>query len=208
MSEIALKIVDRSGQEAGVLNGNPDLWAQEIRSDIIHLAVVAELDAHRRGTRKTKTRSEVSGGGAKPWRQKGTGRARAGTTRAPHWRHGGVAFAFGPDRRQVKINRKLKKKALAIALSDRLAEGDLIIVDHLSLEAPRTKEALALLQSLGIPEALLVTDGLEANLVLGCRNLHKVDVVDVASLSVYDILSRPKTVITQAAVKKLEERFQ
>lgn len=184
----------------------PDaVFGAEVKPHLLHHVVVAQLAARRAGTASTKTRSEVSGGGKKPYRQKGTGRARMGSSRSPLLRGGGVIFGPHPRSYQVKVNRKEMKAALRCALSAKAGQNKLVLVDELELAAPRTREFLELARKLELSEALLVTDGRRANLDLGIRNLGSFKTLRVEALNVYDILSYDQLVLTRPAFEKISE---
>ena len=159
----------------------------------------------RQGTRAQKTRSEVSGGGAKPWRQKGTGRARAGTIRSPIWRTGGVTFAAKPQDFSQKVNRKMYRAAMRAILSELARQERLVVVESFALEAPKTKALIAQLADYGLAGALIVTEDVDTNLYLSSRNLHKTDVRDVHSADPVSLLAFEKVIITVAALKKFDE---
>lgn len=181
------------------------VFGAEVKPHLLHHVVVAQLAARRAGTASTKTRRDVSGGGKKPYRQKGTGRARMGSSRSPLLRGGGVIFGPHPRSYEVKVNRKEMKAALRCALSAKAGENKLVLVDELELAAPRTKEFLELARKLGLSEALLVTEGKRANLDLGIRNLGSFKTLSVEALNVYDILSYDQLVLTRPAFEKISE---
>ncbi len=170
-------------------------------------AVVQHLANKRQGTQKAKTRAEVSGGGIKPWRQKGTGHARQGSIRAPQWRHGGVVFAPTPRDYSFRMNKKEKKAALRSALTSKLLEENLIVVDALTFEDVKTKNMVRVMKNLGAEKAYVVLEGADRNVFLSTRNLQDVKLSHAGSLSVYDILKYQKLVLTQGAVKTIEEVF-
>ncbi|MCP4234683.1 MAG: 50S ribosomal protein L4, partial [Aestuariibacter sp.] len=170
-----------------------------------HRVVVADAAGARQGTRAQKTRSEVSGGRAKPWRQKGTGRARAGTIRSPIWRTGGVTFAAKPQDHSQKVNKKMYRGAMKSILSELVRQERLIVVDNFSVEAPKTKELVAKLKELELNDVLIVTGEVDENLFLAARNLYKVDARDVAGIDPVSLLAFDKVLITAEAVKQVEE---
>ncbi|NCO46459.1 MAG: 50S ribosomal protein L4, partial [Vibrio sp.] len=172
---------------------------------LVHQVVVAYAAGARQGTRAQKTRSEVSGGGAKPWRQKGTGRARAGTIRSPIWRTGGVTFAAKPQDHSQKVNKKMYRGAMKSILSELVRQERLIVVDNFSVEAPKTKELLAKLKELELNDVLIVTGEVDENLFLAARNLYKVDARDVAGLDPVSLIAFDKVLMTAEAVKQVEE---
>jgi large subunit ribosomal protein L4 len=180
-------------------------FAREFNEALIHQVVVAYMAAGRSGTKAQKTRSEVSGGGAKPFRQKGTGRARAGTIRSPLWRHGGVVFAAKPRDHSQKVNKKMYQGAIRSILSELARQERLIVVPELSIDAPKTKSLIAKLAELGTPNALIVTNDVSENLYLGSRNLSTVDVRDVSGIDPVSLLRHEYVVMTVDAVRAVEE---
>ncbi|MCW8878258.1 MAG: 50S ribosomal protein L4 [Kangiellaceae bacterium] len=182
-------------------------FGREFNEALVHQVVVAYMAGARAGTRKQKTRSEVSGGGAKPWRQKGTGRARAGTIRSPIWRTGGTTFAARPQDHSQKVNRKMYRGAMQCILSELIRQDRLLVVESFSVEAPKTKELVSKLGEFGISDALIVTTDVEENLYLAARNLHKVDVRDVQACDPVSLIAFDKVIMTVDAVKKFEEMW-
>lgn len=180
-------------------------FGKEFNQDLVHQAVVAHLAAARQGSKAQKTRSEVSGGGKKPWRQKGTGRARAGTIRSPIWRAGGVTFAAKPRDHEQKINKKMYRGALRCILSELARQDRLVVVEEFTLDAPKTKALVAKLAQFDISNVLIVTEDVSENLYLASRNLHKVDVRDVAGIDPVSLVGAEKVLVTVSALKKLEE---
>jgi len=180
-------------------------FGRDFNEALVHQVVVAYAAGARQGTRKQKTRSEVSGGGAKPWKQKGTGRARAGTIRSPIWRSGGVTFAARPQDHSQKVNRKMYRAALQSIFSELVRQERLVVVENFAVETPKTKELVAKLKELDLKDVLIVTDEVEENLFLAARNLYKVDVRDVAGLDPVSLVGFDKIVVTAAAVKQIEE---
>ncbi|MCP5011207.1 MAG: 50S ribosomal protein L4, partial [Aestuariibacter sp.] len=176
----------------------------EFNEALVHQVVVAYAAGARQGTRAQKTRSEVSGGGAKPWRQKGTGRARAGTTRGPIWRTGGVTFAAKPQDHSQKVNRKMYRGAIASILSELVRQERLVVVENFAVETPKTKELVAKLKGLELKDVLIVTKEVDENLFLSARNLYKVDVRDVAAIDPVSLVGFEKVLITADAVKEIE----
>jgi large subunit ribosomal protein L4 len=177
----------------------------EFNQDLIHQTVVAFLAGARQGTRAQKNRSAVSGGGRKPFRQKGSGRARAGTIRSPLWRSGGVTFAAQPQDHSQKLNRKMYRSAMRSIVSELARQERLIVVKEFDLEAPKTKGLVAKLADYGLSDALIVTEEVSENLYLASRNLHKVEVCDTAAVDPVSLINFDKVVVTVAALKKLEE---
>jgi len=179
----------------------------EFNQDLVHQAVVAFLAGARQGTRAQKNRSAVSGGGRKPFAQKGTGRARAGTIRGPIWRGGGVTFAAQPQDHSQKLNRKMYRSAMRSIVSELARQERLVIVKDFSLDAPKTKGLIAKLAEYGLQEALIVTDDVSENLYLSSRNLHKVDVRDADAIDPVSLINSNKVLVTVAALKKIEENL-
>ena len=199
-------LFDLQGREQGKVDLPEAVWGQEVNTSLLRASVLSHLAKVRRGTASTKTRAEVSGGGRKPWRQKGTGRARQGSIRSPLWRHGGIVFGPHPRDYGWDVPKTMRRKALVSALSSKAKDGMVLVVDNISLEKPRTREVRALLHSLGIREsALLVTARPDANLVLSARNLPGVSVVTAQDIGVYDVMTHRHLVVTRDALAKLEE---
>jgi large subunit ribosomal protein L4 len=180
-------------------------FSREFNGSLVHQVVVAYMAGARQGSRAQKNRAAVSGGGKKPWRQKGTGRARAGTTRSPIWRSGGVTFAAQPQDHSTKVNRKMYRGALRCILSELIRKERLIAVESFSVKAPKTKELLIQLKSLDMSNVLIVTEDGDENLFLAARNVRFVDVRDVEGVDPVSLISHDKVLITVAALKKLEE---
>ncbi len=180
-------------------------FGKEFNQDLIHQTVVAFLAGARQGTRAQKNRSAVSGGGRKPFRQKGTGRARAGTIRSPLWRSGGVTFAAQPQDHSQKLNRKMYRSAMQSIVSELARQERLIVVEKFELKEPKTKGLVSKLADFGLSDALIVTEEVSENLYLASRNLHKVEVCDTAALDPVSLINFDKVVVTVAALKKLEE---
>ncbi|EAR53196.1 MULTISPECIES: 50S ribosomal protein L4 [unclassified Photobacterium] len=190
---------------ADALTVSETTFGRDFNEALVHQVVVAFAAGARQGTRAQKTRSDVSGGGAKPWRQKGTGRARAGTIRSPLWRSGGVTFAARPQDHSQKVNKKMYRGAMKSILSELVRQERLIVVDNFTLEAPKTKALVAKLKELELTDALIVTGELDENLFLAARNLYKVDVRDAAAIDPVSLIAFDKIVMTAAAVKAVEE---
>ena len=199
-----LSIATPKGKK-GTVEVSEAAFGIEFNQDLVHQAVVAYLAGARQGTRAQKNRSAVSGGGRKPFRQKGTGRARAGTTRGPIWRGGGVTFAAQPQDHSQKLNRKMYRSAMRSIVSELARQERLVVVKDFDLEAPKTKGLVAKLADYGLQEALIVTEDVSENLSLSSRNLHKVDVRDVAAIDPVSLINSDKLVVTVAALKKIEE---
>ncbi len=190
---------------ADALTVSETTFGREFNEALVHQVVVAYAAGARQGTRAQKTRSEVSGGGAKPWRQKGTGRARAGTIRSPIWRTGGVTFAAKPQNHSQKVNKKMYRGAMKSIFSELVRQERLIVVDNFSVEAPKTKDLVAKLKDLELNDVLIVTSEVDENLFLAARNLYKVDARDVAGIDPVSLIAFDKVLITAAAVKQVEE---
>jgi large subunit ribosomal protein L4 len=201
-----MELAVRNGGGAG-LEVSDVVFGAEYKSALVHQVVTAYMAGARAGTKAQKSRAAVSGGGSKPWRQKGTGRARAGTTRGPLWRGGGRAFAASPRGYEQKVNRKMYRGAVCSILSELIRQGRLVVVSDLQLGAPKTKELVAKLQGLGVKDALIVTDGWQEPLLLAARNLAGVDVVAAEAVDPVSLVAFEHVVATEAAVKKIEERL-
>ncbi len=180
-------------------------FAKDFNEALVHQVVVAYMAAGRQGTKAQKTRSEVSGGGKKPWRQKGTGRARAGTIRSPIWRSGGVTFAAKPRSFEQKVNRKMYRAAMRSIFSELVRQDRLVVVDDFVIDTPKTKAFTAKLADLGVSNVLILSENLEQNLHLASRNVPHVDVRDVAGLDPVSLVAHDKVVVTVLALKKIEE---
>ena len=180
-------------------------FARDYNEDLVHQVVTAYLSGGRQGSRAQKTRSEVSGGGKKPWRQKGTGRARAGSIRSPIWRGGGVTFAAKPQDHSQKVNKKMYRAALQVILSELARQERLIVVENFALEQPKTKVLVQALGEYGLQDVLIVSDEVTENLYLASRNLHKVDVRDVQGVDPVSLIAFDMVMITVSALKKFEE---
>ena len=185
-----------------------EAFAASFNEPLVHQLIVAYLATGRAGTKAQKNRSAVRGGGAKPYRQKGTGRARAGTIRSPLWRGGGVTFAASPRDHGQKLNRKMYRAGLRSLVSELVRQDRLVLIDKLGVTEPRTKLMRARLDELGVDDALVLTDGLDSAVYLAARNLPKVQVMDIASVDPVSLIKPEKVVIDEAALKKLEERLK
>ncbi|HEY7884770.1 MAG TPA: 50S ribosomal protein L4 [Cellvibrionaceae bacterium] len=199
-----LNIVSPAGAK-GTLTVSEVAFGKEFNQDLVHQAVTAYMAGARQGTKAQKTRSEVSGGGKKPWRQKGTGRARAGTIRSPIWRSGGVTFAAKPRSFEQKLNKKMYRAALRCILSELNRQDRLLVVEDFDLESPKTKALVQKLGQYGLSEALVVTEEVSEGLYLASRNLHKVDVRDVQGVDPVSLIRFDKVIVTVPAMKKFEE---
>lgn len=200
-----LSIVKPGNEDAGALSVSAANFDREYNEDLVHQVVTSYLAGARQGTRAQKNRADVSGGGRKPWRQKGTGRARAGTIRSPIWRSGGVTFAARPQDHSVKVNRKMYRAALKTIMSELARQGRLLVVETLDVDAPKTRLLVEHLAAYGVSSALLLADEVSENLYLASRNLQKVDVRDVQSMDPVSLLAHDKVMVTVEAVKKIEE---
>lgn len=189
----------------GTVDVSDVAFGKEFNQDLVHQAVVAYLAAGRQGTKAQKTRSEVSGGGKKPWRQKGSGRARAGTIRSPLWRSGGVSFAAQPRDFEQKLNKKMYRAALRCILSELTRQERLVVVEEFDVEEPKTKGLVQKLAQFDLTNVLIVSESVSENLYLASRNLHKVDVRDVSGIDPVSLVRAEKVVVTVSALKKLEE---
>ena len=200
-------VYNMEGKEVGTIELNDAVFGVEVNEHLVHMAVVQQLANNRQGTQKAKTRSEVSGGGRKPWRQKGTGHARQGSTRSPQWTHGGVVFAPTPRDYSFKLNKKEKRAALKSALTSRVQNGQFVVVDELKFEAIKTKNFKAVMNNLKVSKALVVLNENDQNVVLSARNIPEVKTALVNTINVYDILKYNTVVATKAAVASIEEVY-
>lgn len=204
MPKVALYNVE--GAQIGDVELNDAVFGIEPNEHVLHLAVLSQLAGMRQGTQSTKTRSEVRGGGRKPWRQKGTGRARAGSTRSPIWRKGGIVFGPKPRKYAFSLPKKVRRLALKSALSAKVANGEIIVVDALNLEAPKTKDMVKILSNLNVNEkATVVTADVDFNVFKSVSNIPGVLPLEAVGLNVYDVLNCGRLVITKDAVAKVEE---
>ena len=200
-------VYNMEGKEVGTMELNDAVFGVEVNEHLVHLAVVNQLANNRQGTQKAKTRSEVSGGGKKPWRQKGTGHARQGSTRAPQWTGGGVVFAPTPRDYTFKMNKKEKRLALKSVLTSRVQENKLIVVDELKLSEIKTKNMKAVLDALKVEKALIVLNENDQNVILSARNIANVKIALTNTINVFDILKYNTVVVTKAAVETIEEVY-
>ena len=205
MSQVS--VYNKEGKEVGTLELNDAVFGVAVNEHLVHLAVLAQLANKRQGTQKAKTRSEVSGGGRKPWRQKGTGHARQGSTRAPQWTGGGVVFAPTPRDYTIRLNKKEKRAALKSALTSRVNDSKFIVVDDLSFDEIKTKNFKKVLDNLKVNKALVVLDEASNNAALSARNIPAVKTARVNTINVYDILKYNTVVVTKAAVANIEEVY-
>lgn len=202
-----VSVYDIEGKEVGTMELNDAVFGVEVNEHLVHMAVVSQLANNRQGTQKAKTRSEVSGGGRKPWRQKGTGHARQGSTRAPQWTGGGVVFAPVPRDYSFKMNKKEKKAALKSALSSRVEEKKFVVVDEIALDGIKTKNFAKILKNLDVCKALVVLEDGNINAELSARNIADVKTARANTINVYDILKYNTVIATKAAVAKIEEVY-
>ena len=202
-----VSVYNMEGKEVGTIELNDAVFGVEVNEHLVHMAVVNQLANNRQGTQKAKTRSEVSGGGRKPWRQKGTGHARQGSTRAPQWTGGGVVFAPTPRDYSFKMNRKEKRLALKSALTSRVQENKLLVLDELKLNEIKTKNMKAVLDNLKVSKALIVLNENDQNVVMSARNLDGVKTALINTINVFDILKYNTVVVTKAAVAEIEEVY-
>ncbi len=202
-----VSVYNMEGKEVGSLDLNDAIFGVEVNEHLVHMAVVQQLANNRQGTQKAKTRSEVSGGGRKPWRQKGTGHARHRSTTSPQWTGGGVVFAPTPRDYSFKLNKKEKRAALKSVLTSRVQENKLIVVDELKLDEVKTKKFAEVMNNLKVEKALVVLADNDQNVVLSARNIPTVKTASTNTINVYDILKYNTVVLTQDAVKNIEEVY-
>lgn len=202
-----LSVYNIEGNQVGEIELNDAVFGVEVNENLMHKAVVAQLAASRQGTQSAKTRSEVSGGGRKPWRQKGTGHARQGSTRSPQWTGGGVVFAPKPRDYSFKMNKKEKRIALLSALSSKVADNKIVVLDAFNLDEVKTKKFAEVMSNLKVDKALVVIEGENKNVVLSGRNIPTVKVSATNEINTYDVLKYETLVVTKAAVEKLEEVY-
>ena len=202
-----VSVLNMEGKEVGTIELNDAVFGVPVNEHLVHMAVVQQLANNRQGTQKAKTRSEVSGGGRKPWRQKGTGHARQGSTRAPQWTGGGVVFAPVPRDYSFKLNKKEKRAALKSALTSRVLENKLIVVDELKFDEIKTKKFAAVMNNLKVSKALVVLGENDEKVVMSARNIPAVKTAQVGTINVYDILKGDTLILTKDAVAKIEEVY-
>lgn len=201
-----VKMFNMSGSEVGTIDLNDSIFAVEVNTHVMHQAVVQYLANQRQGTQSALTRAEVRGGGRKPWRQKGTGRARQGSIRSPQWTGGGVVFAPKPRDYSFKLNKKVKRLALKSALTTKVNDGKLVVLDELTVNA-KTKEMASVLSNLNVAKALVVVEDNNKNAVVAARNIPTVKTASVNTINVYDVLKYDSLVLTKAVVEKIEEVY-
>ena len=202
-----VSVYNMEGKEVGTIDLNDAVFGVEVNEHLVHMAVVAQLANKRQGTQKAKTRSEVSGGGRKPWRQKGTGHARQGSTRSPQWTGGGVVFAPVPRDYTIRLNKKEKQAALKSALTSKVQEGNLVVVDELKFDEIKTKAFKTVMDNLNVESGLVVLADNDQNTVLSARNMAAVDTALTNTINTYDIMKAKKVVLTKDSVAKIEEVY-
>ena len=202
-----VSVYNIEGKEVDTIELNDAVFGVEVNEHLVHMAVLQQLANNRQGTQKAKTRSEVRGGGRKPWRQKGTGHARQGSTRAPQWTGGGIVFAPKPRDYSFKMNKKEKRIALLSALSSKVAESKIVVLDEFKLDEIKTKKFVEVMNNLKVENALVVLEGENKNVVLSGRNIPSVKVTATNEINTYDVLKYTTLVVTKAAVEKLEEVY-
>ena len=200
-------VYNMEGNEVGTIELNDAVFGVEVNEHLIHLAVVSQLANKRKGTQKAKTRSEVRGGGRKPWRQKGTGHARQGSIRAPQWTGGGVVFAPTPRDYEVKMNKKERRAALKSALTSRVQDNKLVVLDELKFDEIKTKAMKNVLTNLKVDKALVVMPQLDQNVVLSARNIENVATATTSTINVYDVMKYSTVILTKDAVASIEEVY-
>ena len=202
-----VSVYNIEGKEVETIELSDAVFGVEVNEHLVHMAVVQQLANNRQGTQKAKTRSEVRGGGRKPWRQKGTGHARQGSTRAPQWTGGGVVFAPTPRDYSFKLNKKEKRAALKSALSSRVAENKFVVVDELKFDAIKTKDFAKVMSNLGVEKALVVINDNDTNVVMSAKNIPTVKTASISTINVYDILKYNTVVVTKDAVNTIQEVY-
>ncbi|MFC0905297.1 50S ribosomal protein L4 [Clostridium sp. MT-14] len=200
-------LFNKEGQKIGEFELSDNVFGTRVNQYALHQVVVAQLANKRQGTQSAKTRAEVSGGGIKPWRQKGTGRARQGSIRAPQWIHGGIVFAVKPRDYRISVPKSVRKVAMKSALSSKVEENEMVVLDNLEIDVPKTKEIVKLLNVFDAKKTLIVTVESSQNVYRSARNIPGVSVIPVNNLNVYDILKFDKLMITKDAVSKIEEVY-
>lgn len=205
---LKVDVLNIDGKKVGELELSEKIFDTEIKEYAVHQVVVAQLANKRQGTQSAKTRAEVSGGGKKPWRQKGTGRARQGSIRSPQWIHGGVVFAPKPRDYSIGVSKTLRRVAMTSVLTSKIKEESMIVLDNITFDAPKTKKIIEVLDNLKIDKkTLLITENVERSVYRSSTNLKNLKVIPVNNINVYDLLKYEKLVMTQGAVKKLEEVY-
>ncbi len=202
-----VSVYNMEGKEVGTMELNDAVFGVEVNEHLVHMAVVSQLANNRQGTQSAKTRSEVSGGRGRPWRQKGTGHARQGSTRAPQWKGGGVVFAPKPRDYSFKLNKKEKRAALLSALTSRVLENKMVVVDELKFDEIKTKKFVEVMNNLKVDKALVVLNDVDSNVILSARNIPTVKTAQTNEINVYDILKYDTLLVTKAAVATIEEVY-
>ena len=203
----SVSVYNMEGKEVGNMDLSDEVFGVQINENLVHQAVLKQLADNRQGTQKAKTRSEVSGGGRKPWKQKGTGHARQGSTRSPQWTHGGVVFAPVPRDYSFKMNKKEKRIALKSALTSRVQEEKFIVLDEIKLDEIKTKKFKEMLDALKVNKAMVILDSLDKNAILSARNIPDVITAQVNTINTYDIMKYSTVIATKAAVEKIQEVY-
>ncbi|AWZ49536.1 50S ribosomal protein L4 [Clostridiaceae bacterium 14S0207] len=202
-----IAVYNREAQKVGEMQLNDNVFGIEVNSEVMHQVVVAQLANKRQGTQSAKTRAEVRGGGIKPWRQKGTGRARQGSIRAPQWIHGGIVFAPKPRDYRMSVPKKVRRLAIKSALSSKVVENNMIVLESLELEVPKTKEVVKMLSAFEAKKTLILTEVNNENVYKSARNIEGVEVLPVNNINVYDLLKYDKVMVTKNAIEKIEEVY-
>ena len=202
-----VSVYNMEGKEVGTMELNDAVFGVEVNEHLVHMAVVSQLANNRQGTQKAKTRSEVRGGGRKPWRQKGTGHARQGSTRSPQWTGGGVVFAPTPRDYSFKLNKKEKRAALKSALTSRVVENKFVVVDELKLDEIKTKKFVEVLKNLNVEKALVILNDMDEKVIASAANIPTVKTTQTNELNVFDVLKYDTVVVTKAAVATIEEVY-
>ena len=202
-----VSVYNTEGKEVGTMELNDAVFGVEVNEHLVHMAVVQQLANNRQGTQKAKTRSEVSGGGRKPWRQKGTGHARQGSTRSPQWTGGGVVFAPVPRDYSFKLNKKEKRAALKSALTSRVQENKFLVLDELKFDEVKTKKFQAILDALNVSKAIVILEDDDKNVILSARNIPEVITASTNTINTYDIMKYSTVITTKGAVAKIEEVY-
>ena len=203
----SVAVYNMEGKEVGTIELNDAVFGVKVNEHLVHMAVVQHLANKRQGTQKAKTRGEVSGGGRKPWRQKGTGHARQGSTRSPQWKGGGMVFAPVPRDYSFKINKKEKRAALKSALTSKVQENRLVVLDELKFDGIKTKNFVTVMNNLKVCKGLVVINGNDNNVVMSARNVQEIDMIPADRINVYDVVKAKTLVLTRDAVAKIEEVY-
>lgn len=202
-----VSVLNKTGQEVGKIDLLDEIFSVDVNEHVVHMAVVQYLANQRQGTKSTKTRAEVRGGGRKPWKQKGTGRARQGSIRSPQWTGGGVVFAPKPRDFSFKLNKKVKRLALKSVLTSKLLENKMVVLEDLNMDTLKTKEMVKVLSNIKVQNALIVLGDSDKNALLSSRNIKGIQTCSVSTINVYDILKFEKFVVTKEAVEKMQEVY-